>query len=252
MPGAGGGVDGEDHRGRAAGAVVLGDVGHGRRAVLVGAEVLRRGVEQLLVEGEAAVAVLLDVDVHVDGVQIAVEIHRAAPRQGRSAAALAASRAFSTASRRATSSAGSMPASSSSTPATSLATSSGVSGDLPQVAPPLLGRRAEVLEDVRDAARAAGQVLVDERPEHRPAQARAVGDRGVDVGDGRDAALDQRVGLLPQRGLQPVGDVPGQLLAQPDRPLADRGVERHRRARRPPRRSSPPAPPRPAGSGAAG
>ena len=47
------------------------------------------------------------------------------------------------------------------------------------------------------------------------------------------AALDQRVRLLPQRGLQPVRDVPGQLLAQPDRPLAERGVEGHRPRRRP-------------------
>ena len=100
--------------------------------------------------------------------------------------------------------------------------------DLAQVAPPRLGRRPEVLQDVREPARPAGQVLVDERPEHRPPQPRPVGDRGVDVGHGGHAPLDQRVGLLPQRGLQPVGDVPRHLLAQPDRLLPDRGVERQR------------------------
>ena len=67
----------------------------------------------------------------------------------------------------------------------------------------------------------AGQVLAGERPDHRPAQPGAVGDRGVDVGDGDDAARDEAVGLAPQRGLQPVHDVAGELLAHADRSLAD-------------------------------
>src|ERR1700712_2056348 len=66
--------------------------------------------------------------------------------------------------------------------------------DLTQVAPPRLGGWAQVLEDVGDPAGTSGEVLVEERPEDRPAQSGAVGDGGVDVGDGRDAALDQRVG----------------------------------------------------------
>jgi len=85
-----------------------------------------------------------------------------------------------------------------------------------------------VFEDVRDPAGAAGQVLVGEGPEHRPPQPGTLGDGSVDIGHRRHAALDQRVGLLPQRRLQPVGHVAGQLLAQPDRLLADGGVEGER------------------------
>jgi hypothetical protein len=66
---AGPGVDGEDDCGHVSSAVVGRQVFHGRRALVVRAEVLRRRVEQLVVEREATAAVLLDVDVRVDGLQ---------------------------------------------------------------------------------------------------------------------------------------------------------------------------------------
>ena len=47
-------------------AVVVGDLVDRRGAQLVGLEVGRRGVQQLGVEGEVAVAICLDVGVHVD------------------------------------------------------------------------------------------------------------------------------------------------------------------------------------------
>ena len=151
VPGARGRVDGEHHGRDAPGAVVLGDRRQGRGAVLVGAEVLGGGVEQLLVEGEAAVAVLLDVHVHVDGVQ-GGEIHgvllavRSGPwrRAGRSGRRRGGRPARP----------GRCPPARRRRPATSLASSSGVSVTWPQVAPPRLDGRPEVLQDVREAARA--------------------------------------------------------------------------------------------------
>jgi hypothetical protein len=85
-----------------------------------------------------------------------------------------------------------------------------------------------VLERVGEAGLAAGQVMEYERAEQRPAQAGPVHDRGVDGAHGRDAALDERVRLAPQRGLEAVGQVPRELGAQPDRALADCGIEAHR------------------------
>src|SRR5690606_20443577 len=131
VPGPGGGVHGEHDGGRAAGAVVLGDRADGRGAVLAGLEVGGRGVEQLLVEREAAVPVLLDVHVDVDRVQ-GGKVHLSSP-QPSPCSSLTASRARSAASRRAASSARSVPASSAATPSTIFVVSSGVSDGSPMV-----------------------------------------------------------------------------------------------------------------------
>ena len=135
-------------------AVVLGDRVRGRRAVLVGRKYCGRGVQQLLVEGEAAVAVLLDVGVHVDrGRGRRGRSVTGAPQQGggrpwRPAARSARRRAGRPAS------AGSTPASSSSTPATRRSVELRGQRDRAEVVPPRLGRRAEVLQDVGQPARA--------------------------------------------------------------------------------------------------
>ena len=67
MTESGGGVDGEDHRRHREAAVMLGEPLDRRTAIGGRLEVLGGRVEQLLVERQAAVAVLFDVDVHVDG-----------------------------------------------------------------------------------------------------------------------------------------------------------------------------------------
>jgi hypothetical protein len=63
------------------------------------------------------------------------------------------------------------------------------------------------------------------RPHHAPAQARPVLHGGLDISDGGHARLQQVHDLLEQRGLQPVGDVPGHLLLDVDGLLAQAGVE---------------------------
>jgi hypothetical protein len=67
VPGGGVRVHGEHHGGHVPGPVVLGDAVDGGRPVGAGAEVLGRGGQQLVVQGEAAVLVGLDVHVGVDG-----------------------------------------------------------------------------------------------------------------------------------------------------------------------------------------
>jgi hypothetical protein len=59
-----------------------------------------------------------------------------------------------------------------------------------------------------DAAAAAGQVKGQVRTHQGPAHTRPVADRGVDVGDRGDSLGNGVDRLAPQRGLQPVGDVP--------------------------------------------
>ncbi len=80
-----------------------------------------------------------------------------------------------------------------------------------QVGPPVEHRRTEVLEHVLEAAGPAREVLRRDRTEQRPAQAGAGGDGAVEIGDRDHAAADQVVGLAPQRGLEPVDHVPGEL-----------------------------------------
>ena len=49
--------------------------------------------------------------------------------------------------------------------------------------------------------------------------------RGIDVGDAGDTAGEEMDGLAPQRGLQAVGDMPRDLAADVDRPLADARIK---------------------------
>ncbi len=65
-----------------------------------------------------------------------------------------------------------------------------------------------MFQHMSDAAGAAGKVKIQERTEQGPTQAGAVGDGGVDLANRRDPLADEVKGFAPQRGLQPVGDVP--------------------------------------------
>ena len=69
VAGRGGGVHGEHHGGQPALPVVVRDLLHRRRPVVVGLEVLGRRGQQFVVQGQPAVAVGLDVHVHVDPLQ---------------------------------------------------------------------------------------------------------------------------------------------------------------------------------------
>jgi len=66
------------------------------------------------------------------------------------------------------------------------------------------------------------------RSHQRPAQPGTLADRGIDVGNAGDAAGEEMDGLVPQRSLQAVCDVPCDLAADVDRPLADARIKGHR------------------------
>ena len=89
-------------------------------------------------------------------------------------------------------------------------------------------RRSEVVEHVRHAARPAREVEREHRAVERPPQARAVGDRRVDLLDRRLAVGHHVQRLPPERLLQPVGDEPGHLAVHRDHRLADVPEERRR------------------------
>ncbi len=128
VPGRRGRVDGEHDRGHRAFAVVRGDVVEGGGAQLVGLEVRRRGVHQLVVEREVAVAVGLDVGVHVDR-DDRVEVDRRLVAGGHGSASARRLRGEQPGQQRVAlrheRRGWSMPASSSSTPATSASASRG-------------------------------------------------------------------------------------------------------------------------------
>src|SRR6266849_2900893 len=98
----------------------------------------------------------------------------------------------------------------------------------PQQIAEAVDRLRELLEKMRHPAAAAGEVKGQMRSHQRPAQPRTLADRGVDVGDAGDAAGKEMDGLAPQRGLQAVGDVPGDLAADMDRAFADARIKFHR------------------------
>jgi hypothetical protein len=79
VAGRGGGVHGEHHGGEPALAVVGRDLLHRRRPVVAGLEVLSRRGQQLIVQGQPAVAVGFDMNMHVDrgqGGKVQVSGHR--------------------------------------------------------------------------------------------------------------------------------------------------------------------------------
>ena len=82
-----------------------------------------------------------------------------------------------------------------------------------------------MLEQVAQPGAPASQMVRHVGAHQRPAQPRAVGDRGVDVLDAGDALEDQVDRLAIEGHLHAVGDVARHLAAEPDRPLAERGVE---------------------------
>ena len=96
-----------------------------------------------------------------------------------------------------------------------------------QLGPGQLQGRAELLQHVRHAGIAAGQVEGQAGAHEGPAQAGAAGDGGVDLIGRRHAVGDQVQRLAPDRLLQAVGDVARDLAAHLERFLADGGVEGH-------------------------
>ena len=82
------------------------------------------------------------------------------------------------------------------------------------------------------AALPAREVEGGVRPHQRPAQARALADRRIDVGDRCNAFRHQMHRFPPQRRLQAIREVARHFLADLDRVLADGPVEGHRRGDR--------------------
>ena len=98
--------------------------------------------------------------------------------------------------------------------------------DVGQPAPAPLQRRPELRDEVPHAGFAAGDPVGLEQTHLRPAQAEAAADRFVDLGRGGDAVPHQPQRFAPRRFQQPVGDVRVDLLADRQRPHADRLQER--------------------------
>ena len=86
----------------------------------------------------------------------------------------------------------------------------------------------KVIHEVFDSAGAAAQMPLQALAHHAPAKPRSIADGGVRVLDAQHALLDEVEHLPIERRLQAVGHVPGKLLPQMNRLLADRRIERHR------------------------
>src|SRR5215472_15389690 len=84
---------------------------------------------------------------------------------------------------------------------------------------------AEMREVVLEAALAAAEMGAHRGAHEGPAQPDALGHGGVDIREVADSGLDQAVGFLPDRVLQPVGDEGLDLLLEAQGTLADGGVE---------------------------
>src|SRR6185295_5166455 len=82
--------------------------------------------------------------------------------------------------------------------------------------PPSPHRAGELLEEVLDTAWAAAEVVEHHVAHDAPAQARAPAQGGVDVRSADNAFGNEVIDLPRKRRLQTIGDVPGDLLAQPD------------------------------------
>ncbi len=85
-----------------------------------------------------------------------------------------------------------------------------------------------MFHEVMDAACASAQMPLQALAHHTPAEPWPVADRDVRIRHAEHASLDERENLLVERGLKAVGRMARKGLAQPDRLLADRCVERHR------------------------
>ena len=105
---------------------------------------------------------------------------------------------------------------------------SGVSRVVPRSSIQVWFGLGEMIHEMRHAAFAAGKMKREMRSHQRPAQAGAVGDRRIHIGDRHHAFRHQMNGLAPERDLQAVGDVGAHFLLDVDRMLAERAVEFHR------------------------
>src|SRR5215470_13941985 len=82
-----------------------------------------------------------------------------------------------------------------------------------------------MVEHVRHPALAAGQMKGQHRAHLGPPQPRPVGDRVVDLLDGRLPGVDHVQRLAPQRLLEPVADEAGHLMVHRQADLAGASVE---------------------------
>src|SRR5215471_11858601 len=82
--------------------------------------------------------------------------------------------------------------------------------------------------EMRHATDPAREMEQQVRPHDSPAQARPIGDTGVDVGHGGDALIYEVNRLAPKRGLQPIHQMASYLLSDVDRPFADLAIESDR------------------------
>src|SRR3954454_24586792 len=87
--------------------------------------------------------------------------------------------------------------------------------------PPRRHWSGELLEEVLDAAGAATEVIEHQVAHDAPAQARAPGQGGVDVGSADNAVGNEVINLARQRSLQAVGDMARHFLVEAHRPLPD-------------------------------
>ena len=79
-----------------------------------------------------------------------------------------------------------------------------------------------------DSPSAPAKMPLQTLPHYAPANARSIANGSVRVFDAQYALFDKVKHFAVERGLKTVGDVPGKLLLQMDRPLADRSVEADR------------------------
>ena len=93
--------------------------------------------------------------------------------------------------------------------------------DLVHGPPPGVDARHQMVEEMGHPALAAGQRENHMRAEQGQAQARPLGDGGVDIGDRGEPVFKRQQRLAPQRRLQAVGQMAGHFLVDADRVLAD-------------------------------
>ncbi len=85
-----------------------------------------------------------------------------------------------------------------------------------------------MLKEMSQTAGTTCNLQIEKGSEECPPKAGAMRDCRVDIGDGRDALVNQPKSLLPYSGLQSVCDMPFDLPANADRFLADARIEGER------------------------
>src|SRR5204862_7139904 len=84
------------------------------------------------------------------------------------------------------------------------------------------------IHEVFDPARAAAQVPLQALTHYAPAKPRPIANGRISVLDAQHTLLNEIKHLAVECGLKAVSHMPGKLLLQMNRFLADRGIERHR------------------------